>query len=85
MGYEQLRPVLWKHELVALAGRERFHIVAPRLLAPDAAAADLRYVALLCLYHRQILIGRLPASADPELAERWADSFLDLPEPSFTD
>ena len=78
MGYEQLRPVLSRGELVALAGRERFHIVAPRLLAADAPPAELRYAVLLCLYHRQVLTGALPACGSPQLAERWVDAVLEL-------
>ena len=78
MDYEPLRPVLWKGELVALAGQERFHILAPRLLVADASAAELEYVGLLCLYHRQVLTGALPACAEPTLAERWADAMLEL-------
>jgi hypothetical protein len=78
MGFEPLRPVVWSGELVALAGVERFHVVAPRLLGPDAPARELRYLALLCLYHRQVLLGALPDRADPTLAERWADAMLAL-------
>lgn len=65
MSFERLRPVVWSGELVALAGVERFHIIAPRLLQPDAVATDLEYVALLCLYHRQVLLGALPDRPDP--------------------
>ena len=78
MNYEPLRPVLWNGELVALAGRERFHILAPRLLVADTPTAELEYVVLLCLYHRQVLTGALPACPEPELAERWADALLQL-------
>jgi len=78
MTYEQLRPVLWRGELVALAGIERFHIVAPWLCVETPPAEDLRYVALLCLYHRQVLTGELPDTADPHQAERWVDTMLGL-------
>ena len=78
MRFERLRPVLWSGELVALAGVERFHIIAPRLLKPDVAAAEVEYVALLCLYHRQVLLGALPDRPDPALAERWVDTMLAL-------
>lgn len=78
MSFERLRPVVWSGELVALAGGERFHIIAPRLLQPGAATSDLEYVALLCLYHRQVLLGVLPDRPDPALAEKWANAMLAL-------
>jgi hypothetical protein len=78
MSFERLRPVIWSGELVALAGVERFHIIAPRLLQPDALTTDLEYVALLCLYHRQVLLGALPDRPDPALAEKWANTVLAL-------
>ena len=78
MEFERLRPVVWSGELVALAGVERFHIISPRLLRPDTSQSDLAYVALLCLYHRQVLLGALPDRADPALAEKWADTLLAL-------
>ena len=72
MAFEQLRPVMYKGELVALAGRHRFHLLAPWLDDRPAADPELQFVALLCLYHRQVLQGSLPESADPDVAERWA-------------
>lgn len=78
MSFEPLRPVVWRDELVALAGRERFHIIAPRLRAPDAPFGDLEHVALLCLYHREVLAGRLPHSSDPAAAERWVETAMRL-------
>jgi hypothetical protein len=78
MTFEPLRPVVWSGELVALAGVERFHLIAPRLLRADAPTRELRYIALLCLYHRQILIGALPDRPDPTLPERWANAMLAL-------
>ena len=72
MAVEQLRPVMYKGELVALAGRHRFHLLAPWLDDRPAADPELQFVALLCLYHRQVLRGSLPESADPRVAERWA-------------
>ncbi len=80
MDYEPLRPVTWNGDLVALAGRERFHLLAPRLLAADTPTAELEYAVLLCLYHRQVLTGALPASAEPQVAERWVDALLQLQE-----
>ena len=78
MSYERLRPVLWRGELVALAGENRFHIIAPRLCSNEAPADDVEYVALLCLYHRQVLLGQLPDTPDPGLAEQWASTMRQL-------
>jgi hypothetical protein len=78
MGFERLRPVTWAGELVALAGEERFHLISPRLMGSDASTSDVLYVALLCLYHRQVLLGQLPDRADPRVAEKWADTMLAL-------
>jgi hypothetical protein len=66
-------PVIWGGELVALAGPERFHIVSPALAHPDARPEDLEYVAMLCLFHRLVLLGLLPAPRDERAAERWVD------------
>ena len=82
MAFEHLRPVMYKGELVALAGRHRFHLLAPWLDDRPAADPELQFVALLCLYHRQVLRGSLPESADPNVAEQWASLALgrrDLP------
>jgi hypothetical protein len=85
MRFKPLRPVVWNGELVALAGRERFHIVAPRLRDGAVRVADIEYVSLLCLYHRQVLAGALPCSADPTLPERWADAVLELRRRTISD
>jgi hypothetical protein len=68
MTFEPLRPVTHRGELVALAGRRRFHLLAPWLDDRPPSDPELRLVALLCLYHRQVLRGTLPESADPEMA-----------------
>jgi hypothetical protein len=80
MAFERLRPVVYRGELVALAGRHRFHLLAPWLDERPTSDPDVRFVALLCLYHRQVLAGALPECADPQTAERWATLALgDLP------
>ena len=66
----------YRGELVALAGRRRFHLLAPWLDDRPASDPELCFVALLCLYHQQVLRGKLPESADPEVAERWARVLL---------
>jgi hypothetical protein len=43
-----LVPVEYRGELVALASRERFHIVSPRLAARPAGDPELRFVAPMC-------------------------------------
>jgi hypothetical protein len=72
MAFERLRPVMYKGELVAPAGRRRFHLLAPWLDDRPTCDPELQFVAMLCLYHRQVLSGALPESADPQIAERWA-------------
>ena len=72
MALERLRPVMYDGELVALAGRRRFHLLAPWLDDLPACDPKLQFVAMLCLYHRQVLSGALPESADARMAERWA-------------
>ena len=76
MTFEPLRPVTYRGELVALAGRKRFHLLAPWLDDRPASDPELRFVVLLCLYHQQVLRGQIPESADPEVAERWAHLVL---------
>jgi len=63
---------MYRGELVALAGRHRFHLLAPWLDDRPPADPELQFVVLLCLYHRQVITGALPPSADPQVAERWA-------------
>jgi hypothetical protein len=76
MSFERFRPVMYRGELVALAGRYRFHLLAPWLDELPTSNRDVRFVALLCLYHRQVLFGALPDGAAPEVAERWATLVL---------
>jgi hypothetical protein len=76
MSFEQLRPVVYRGELVALAGRHRFHLLAPWLDELPASDPDVRFVALLWLYHRQVLTGALPECSAPGAAERWATLVL---------
>jgi hypothetical protein len=54
MAFDKLRPVMYRGELVALAGRHRFHLLAPWLDDRPDTDPDVRFVALLCLYHRQV-------------------------------
>jgi hypothetical protein len=76
MDFEQLRPVTYRGELVALAGPRRFHLLAPWLDDLPADDPKVRFVELLCLYQRQVLRGALPEAADPCVAERWANLVL---------
>jgi hypothetical protein len=76
MAFERLRPVMYKGELVALAGRRRFHLLAPWLDDRPECDPELKLIAMLCLYHRQVLCGVLPESADPGMPERWATHAL---------
>lgn len=76
----RLRPVIYRGELVALAGHRRFHLIAPWLDDRRPSDPEFRVVALLCLYHQQVLRGALPESTDPEIAERWVRSLLEQRE-----
>jgi hypothetical protein len=82
MRHEHLRPVVYRGELVALAGRHRFHLVAPRLADLSDDDPELRFIELLCHYHRQILRGTLPDSGGPNTAEYWARQVTSRARPS---
>jgi hypothetical protein len=43
MAFDQLRPVMYRGELVALAGRRRFHLLAPWLDDRPDSDPDLRF------------------------------------------
>jgi hypothetical protein len=77
---DYLRPVIYRGELVALAGPRRFHLIAPWLDARRPSDPELRFVALLCLYHQQVHRGELPETSDPDVAERWVRSLLEQGE-----
>ena len=61
----RLRPAVWRGELVALAGIEQSYVIAPWLLSDDAPLDAVAYVALLCLFHREVLNGAFPSDVDP--------------------
>jgi hypothetical protein len=84
MAPDHLRPVIYRSELVALAGPRRFHLIAPWLDARQPSDPEFRFVALLCLYHQQVLRGELPDSNDPDLAERWVRALLEQRESAVT-
>jgi hypothetical protein len=44
MAFEPLRPVTYRGELVALAGPERFHVIAPSLLGRPDSDPELKHV-----------------------------------------
>lgn len=68
----ELVPIEYRGELVALASRRRFHIVAPWLAAKARGDPDLRFVAYMCLCYAEVAAGRLSAPFSSELAERWS-------------
>jgi hypothetical protein len=74
---QQLRPVVYRGELVARAGRIRFHLLAPWLDGRPESDRELRVVVMFCLYHRQVLRGLIPDSLDPEMAERRGATLLE--------
>ena len=44
-----LEPIEYRGELVVLVGADRFHLIAPRLLACPAGDAELRFVTFMCV------------------------------------
>jgi hypothetical protein len=59
-------PVVYRGILVAIAGRERCHVLV------DLGEEDLRVVLAMCLYNREIEEGRAPGPYRSEAALRWA-------------
>jgi hypothetical protein len=64
--------VEYRGDLVALVSVRRIHIVAPWLLARPLGDAELRFVAMMCAYGREILAGRIREPFTSDLAEAWA-------------
>ena len=76
MALPSLVPIEYRGELVALASRDRFHIIAPWLAARAPGDPELRFVAFMCLCYAQVASGAIPGPFTSELAERWARSAL---------
>ena len=71
-----LEPVVYRGELVALVGAERFHVVAPWLQDRPSDDADLRFVLFMCHYRCQVETGELPGPFTSERAAFWARCVL---------
>jgi hypothetical protein len=63
--------IVYGGRLVALAGPRRCYF-----LTDDLEAAELRFVAAMCLCSREVRDGRLAGPFTSELAERWARIFI---------
>jgi len=72
----QLQPIEYRGQLVALAGPERFHIVAPWLRGRPPADPELRFVAYMCLCRREAEAHGLTARLPGEVLEAWTRSTL---------
>ena len=68
------RPVVYQGALVAIAGRDRCHV-----LTDDLDATDLRMVLAMCLFMREVVEARAPGPFTSERAEEWAASILSTP------
>ena len=66
-------PIIVDGRLVALAAATRWY-----LLSHDLSDNQLRLAAAMCLCSREVRQGRLAGPFTPELAERWARTFLAL-------
>jgi hypothetical protein len=82
MAFQALRPVMRRGEPVALAGRDRFHLLAPWLADSDP---ELLLVMALCLYHRQVLRGALPEPAEPDVSRSGGRASSSIPDLAWSD
>ena len=75
-----LDPVVYRGELVALVGPERFHLIAPWLQDRPDDDPEVRFVTFMCHYRQQIELGELPAPFTSERAELFARCVLIDPD-----
>jgi hypothetical protein len=71
-----LEPVLYRDQLVALVGPERFHLIAPWLQDQPGDDPDVRFVLFMCQFREQVERGALPGPFSSERAELWARCVL---------
>jgi hypothetical protein len=71
-----LEPIEYRGELVALVGHDRFHLVAPRLLACPPDDPELRFVVFMCVCWRRAAQAGVPGHIAGEVLERWARQAL---------
>src|SRR5829696_483281 len=67
-----LEPIEYRGELVALVGRDRFHLISPRLLACPPDDPELRFVAFMCVCRRRAAEAGLNDYVAGDVLERWA-------------
>jgi hypothetical protein len=72
-GDDDLDPIICDGQLAALAGRERCYFLTDAL-----TDEQFRLAAAMCLCSREVRAGRLEGPFRPELAQRWAEVFLNL-------
>jgi len=70
-GDRPVHPVIYDGRVVAVAGREGCCIV------DGLESGTWRFVAAMCLFHREVEKGRAPGPFTSESAERWARLILD--------
>jgi hypothetical protein len=68
----RLEPIQYRGELVALAGADRFHLIAPRLLVCPPDDPELRFVAFMCVCRRSAQEAGLTGPLAGDVLERWA-------------
>ena len=71
MDSPSLDPITLDGALVALAGSRRWHVLVEGL-----SVEDLRLVAAMCLFAREVRSGHAPGPFTSEHAERWARAML---------
>lgn len=75
-----LEPVLYRGELAALVGPERWYPAASWMLERPSDDPDVRFVMFMCLYRQQVQLGALPGPFTSERAELWARCVLIDPD-----
>jgi hypothetical protein len=67
----EMEPIEYRGELVALAGAERFYIVAPWLLERPAGDPVVRFVAFMCVCRREAALSGMDGPIDGETLATW--------------
>jgi hypothetical protein len=66
----RVHPIIYRGEVVAVAGPRGCH------LRDDVDRETYRMAAAMCLFHREVVDGRMPGPFTSEFAERWAEAFV---------
>lgn len=76
-----MRAVFYRGDLVAITTRRRVFL-APELASLERGDPLLRFVAIMCLYSRDVDLGEVPGPYDDAMAELYARSVL-IPDRAF--